>query len=120
MPSNALLVHVPVDQIEICNGPGPMWLVPVIADLYTRLTVVHATGTVFVEVKFTLRTPASDRRFRRTLRITAFDIGDIRRDDFGDLDRDCSFTARFDGQRVAGRYNLKRRTGELRRSVYVD
>lgn len=111
MPSTALFIHVPVDRFEISNGPGPMWLVQVVADLYTRLTVPHATDTVYAEVEFTLRTPASGMRFRRTLKLTAFDVGDVTRDDFGDIDRDCSFTALFNGVVVSGAYNMKRRTG---------
>lgn len=114
MPSNALLVHVPVDQVEIINGPGPMWFVQVVADLYAQLLVPHATGTVYAELEFTLRTGASASTFRRKLKLTAIDMdGDVTRDDFGDLDRECSFTARFDGHSVSGQYNPKRRTGRF-------
>jgi len=114
MPSTALFVHVPVDKIVIINGPGPKWLVQAIGDLNTRLTAPHANGTVYTEMEFTLRTGASDSTFRRKLKVTAFDISDLRRDDFGGLDKEYSFVARLNGHAVFGYYNPKGRTGFFR------
>lgn len=113
MPSQAMLVHVPVDEIEIISGPGPMWLVQVIADLYMRKSrIAHVADAVYAEVEFTLKTLASNTSFRRKLRIAEFELGDVDpKEDFGNLDRDCFFTAVFNGEVVSGTYNLKHRTG---------
>lgn len=116
MPSTELFVHVPVDYIDIVNGPGPMWLVQVVADLYVRkaraMNVALATCE-YSEVEFTLKTLASNTPFRRKLKIAEFELGDVEQKDFGNLDRDCMFTAVFSGQVVSGMYNPKRRTGDF-------
>jgi hypothetical protein len=117
MPSTALFVHVPVDSVEIVDGPGSTWVTEIIPDYYERLTGQdHTLSAISIEVALTLRTDASGLTFRRKLKLTAFGIGVMVHfaSDSLSLNRDCPFTARFSGHNVSGYYNPQERKGHFR------
>jgi len=93
-----LVVHVPVDTIEIVNGPGTvlsMQLMELLSGTLNRLE--------YVIQEFTLKTAASMSTFRRTLKI--YTIFNVKSD--GTYD----FTAIFSGRIVSGSYNPRTRKG---------
>ncbi|HEY0965001.1 MAG TPA: hypothetical protein VGE13_00800 [Candidatus Saccharimonadales bacterium] len=109
MPSKAHFVHVPVDRVEICNGPGPVIWVKTVALLHANMFQEIPLPDIEVDdLEFTLRTSASSKTFRRKLKITSADVDII---DFGEVDVEVGFTAIFNRQIASGIYNPGRRTG---------
>ena len=94
----AIMANVPVDRFEIVNGPGmaKCW--------EARELLLSNSGDPFPyrNLLFTLKTPASDRPFRRTLQIATIT---------GVRDGGFAFTAIFCGEVVSGIYDTLHRTG---------
>lgn len=102
-----IVAHVPVDKFEIVNGASAGKCMEVQETLaavrgYPRF----ADGQVTVDLVFTLKTPASEATFRRTLHMA--DIFNVKNDAF-------SFTAIFSGCVVSGVYDMKTKTGWFNR-----
>lgn len=100
MPTNTLnhtdiVVHVPVDEFEIVNGPGAVMFLRIQSDL-------HRFPDEYPKAVLTLKTPASGRSFKRSIKFAS--IYHMNGDEI-------SFTALFSGQIVSGIYNVRTRTG---------
>jgi hypothetical protein len=99
MPATApfrttIMAHVPVDEIQIVNGPGVTRCLKIVDEL---------TYESYVKQRFTLTTYASAQPFVRDLRIaTIFDVQN---------DGSFTFTALFGENIVSGIYSPRTREG---------
>lgn len=90
-----MLVHVPVDDLYIENGPFKnKWLIA------ERWMQEHLRG---FNLEFTLSSLASNQWFTRTIKVMKFDI-------YGP---EIYFTGVFAGQLIDGWFNLSTRKGSI-------
>lgn len=102
MSSNALFVHVPVDRVDIINGPGASKCLEIKAQLDDLRYDDFGNSPVYVEQAFTLHTAASERFFGRKIKLAAiFDV----------TDHDFEFTAVFCGEVISGVYDFHKKVG---------
>jgi hypothetical protein len=94
-----LMVHVPVDNFEIVNGPGATKCMEIQEELHRH---ENDQSSRYVEVTFTLKTLASKSAFKRQLKLATI---------FSVFDGTFSFTAIFNNRIVSGVYDMKDHTG---------
>lgn len=102
MSATTMLVHVPVDEIEIVQG----------SLLYNELFLFMGNPRVdkSLTMDVILRTPASGRLFKRKLTITSVpEIKHGRRSD-----DHATIIGTFSGHRIEGVYRTKSRKGSFR------
>lgn len=109
MPSNALFVHVPVDQVTIMRGPDAVSCARLrneIAEMRHNEQIKSANKEKdpyrYIDIPLLLQTPASMQVFKRKLHLAEM---------FGFEDEYFSFTALFCNGIVSGTYNMEMRTG---------
>ena len=108
MSSNALFVHVPVDRVQIVDGPALERIL--FARLQRELEEARLEGFFassdgkmrYTRLKFTLRTSASQEPFGRDIPMAS--IGEPE-------DGVVQFTALFCDKVVSGVYDTRTRTG---------
>lgn len=107
MSSSALLVHVPVDALDIVKGPGSKAML----DAYARLQNVKPSEEFYVTLPFTFKSPASNQPFKRLVKIAAILI----EDDVQGMKPICNlfFTGIFCNKYVEGSYNIATQKGDL-------
>lgn len=101
MSSKALFLHVPVDVINIVNGPGPKRWNQAVTELAHRL---QSDEQARIEVEFTLSTGASERTFKRTLTLSELQHYDAD-------DPHCCVQATLNDRMLYGIYSPSRRSG---------
>ncbi|MFZ2126084.1 MAG: hypothetical protein WAV04_01055 [Candidatus Microsaccharimonas sp.] len=110
MSAITLLVHVPVDEIEIVKGSLRYTeQLPKNAEVFFFLGL-PPRGWMSIDMDVTLRTSASEQLFKRDLTLTH--VSKITR---GRRSNDiATFEGTFAGQQVVGTYNIKARKGSFR------
>lgn len=104
MSASTMLVHVPVDEIEIVQGPLKM------ADLFFFMGLSQEKKGEGIEMDVILRTTASGRLFKRKLTITSVPrIAHGRRGD-----DHVTIVGTFAGHQIEGVYHTKTRKGSFR------
>jgi hypothetical protein len=96
-PQTELLAHIPVDNVDIVNGPAyPVW----------QQLMAELAHKPYVLAEFTLKTAASKQTFRRTLEVTEIfnDLGKLNEEG----EYSSEFSAYFSGSRVIGLYGSDR------------
>lgn len=101
MSARPIYAHVPVDRVEIVNGPSAETLREVMRNLAVPLSS-SSFRSAYIGRHFTLRTHASGFEFIRTVRLSV--ISEV-------FDNNFEFTADFAGQIVQGDYSATSRWG---------
>ena len=94
---DVLRIHIPVDTVDIVNGPTASRCMEMLHDLQT-----YGKGTALL--LFTFSTPASTEDFMRHVEIES--VADV-------ISGSFSFTGRFSGHNVAGVYDMEQKNGWL-------
>lgn len=95
MASSALLIHVPVDRVEITSGPSQRE--------WGTIFDTDASSDLWFDLELTMRTPASGQTFKREITVVQA-IPEVPNPAF-------LFRARFNRDVVHGRYDFRVRTG---------
>jgi hypothetical protein len=102
-PEPELIAHIPVDCVDISEGPADVVCQTIQASLQHR-NQGQQSIEIYETVVCVLKTPASATHFQRELKVIGLTIM---------INGGYSFTAIFSGRIVVGTYNPVNRTGRF-------